>query len=331
MLVCGRAFNMVKLPISETALKYYEETGYKFSWKEQAHFCFRDTPGLLKRIDSLKEILEKSDDEKLNKDIRMMIAYESDVYSKFMENGDVRHIYVLHINEPDGRRPTYYFRTAQQAMLCSNANMGFTFQINEIKKVLLMDDCNDFDDLVLASFKFNANGEIIDYSSSECEDDYDYDFDIDECDDRFDNIFLKINCPFERGDIVMSPESSYPLIVLSDRDIFHKKYEATKKQYGDSVKYMLDYDQNRIPVLDCYNSLPHPFHYKEFFRGKDYKNELSIVYRRPFQMEKIENIEHMKHCSEKFRNALLDVSKRVKCRYDMDDVESELYIAMMGD
>ena len=100
---------MVKLPISETALKYYEETGYKFSWKEQAHFCFRDTPGLLKRVDSLKEILEKSDDEKLNRDIRMMVDYESEAYSKFMENENGRHVYVLKINEYDGRTLTRYF------------------------------------------------------------------------------------------------------------------------------------------------------------------------------------------------------------------------------
>ena len=157
---------MVKLPISETALKYYEEAGYKFSWKEQAHFCFRVTPGLLKRVDSLKEILEKSDDEKLNRDIRMMVDYEYEAYSKFMENENGRHVYVLKINEYDGRTLTRYFRTAQQAMSCHKANVNFTFQINEIKKVL--------HNLFPATFKFNADGEVIDYSSTECESDYDF-------------------------------------------------------------------------------------------------------------------------------------------------------------
>lgn len=316
---------MVKLPISETALKYYEETGYQFSWKEQAHFCFRETPGLLKRVDRLKEILEKSDDEKLNKDIRTMTAYESDAYSRFMENEDGRHIYVLQINEPDGRRLKRYFRTAQQAISYHKTSVGFTFQVNEIQKVLLMDDCDEFEDnLFPATFKFNADGEIVDYSSSKCGDDYD--FDIDEFESRFDNIFLKIDCPFERGDIVMSPEFSYPLITLADRDVFHKKYEATKSQYGDRVKIMLDYDDNRIPVLDCYNSLPHPFHHKRFSPYEEgYHNDLSIVYRRPFQMEKVD---HNKRYSEEFWQALLEASKMVKCRYDMDAVELGLYNAM---
>jgi hypothetical protein len=309
---------MVKLPISETALKYYEEAGYKFSWKEQAHFCFRVTPGLLKRVDSLKEILEKSDDEKLNRDIRMMVDYEYEAYSKFMENENGRHVYVLKINEYDGRTLTRYFRTAQQAMSCHKANVNFTFQINEIKKVL--------HNLFPATFKFNADGEVIDYSSTECESDYD--FDIFEFESRFDNIFLKIDCPFERGDIVMSPEFSYPLIVLADRDIFHKKYEATKSQYGDLARRMLDYEHNRIPVLDCYNSLLHPFHHKSFFYDEDYKNELSIVYRRPFQMERID---HNKGYSEDFWNVILDASKMVKCRYDMDAVEIGIYNAMEGD
>lgn len=276
---------MVKLPISETALKYYEETGYQFSWEEQAHFCFRETPGLMKRVDRLKEVLEKSDDEKLNKDIRTMIAYEADAYSKFMENENGRYVYVVQINYPDGRTLTRYFRTAQLAMSCSNANMSYTFQTNKIMKVLL-DGCDVGDDLFPATFKFNADGEIIEYSSSECGGDYD--FDIDEFESRFDNIFLNIDCPFERGDIVMSPEFSYPLIILADRDVFHKKYEATKNQYGDKVRIMLDYEDNRIPVLDCYNSLPHPFHHKRFSPFEEgYHNDLSIVYRRPFQMEKI--------------------------------------------
>lgn len=59
----------------------------------------------------------------------------------------------------------------------------------------------------------------------------------------------------------------YPLIVLSDTDIFHEKYKATKSQYGDRGKEMLEYEDNCIPVLD-------------------YGNDLLVIYVRSFRLEK---------------------------------------------
>ncbi len=316
---------MVKLPISESVLKYYEETGYMFSWKEQAHFCYRGTPGLLKRIDCLKEILEKSDDEELNKDIRMMIDYESGVYAKFMQNENNQYIYIIEIEDKySGRKYHRIFRSIEKAMIYADQDMLGDYKIS---KELVIDDYEIELNLFPAKFEYNADREIIDYSSSEYEDDYNPDeHEPFEC--RFDNIFMKIDCPFERGDIVMSPEHTHPLIVLADRDVFHKKYEAAKSQYGDRVKFMLDYEDNRIPVLDCYNSFPHSRHSKSFIYNKDYHNDLSVVYRRPFLMEKIE---HNEHYSEGFWNTLLYASEMVKCRYDMDAIGSSICRMIMAE
>ncbi len=45
----------------------------------------------------------------------------------------------------------------------------------------------------------------------------------------------------------------------------------------------------------------------------------------------MERIDHNKGYSEDFWNVILDASKMVKCRYDMDAVEIGIYNAMEGD
>ncbi len=304
---------MVKLPISETALKYYEETGYQFSFKEQAHLCYHYAPGLLKRIDALKEILEKSDDEKLNKDISAMVDYEFGIYSKFIDNENGRYIYVLEENYPDGRKLHHYFRSIEKALSYAEGTFHYESQVVEISKVLLIDDFDDTEDSIASKLKYNANGEIIEYCSWEYEDDYEPGEYVDFI-NRFDNMFMKIDCPFELGDIVISPDHIDPLIVLSDKDIFHKKYEATKMQYGDDVKTMLEYTDNCIPVLEYnpVNGIP----------VLDDKNGLSVTYIRPFLLEKID---HNEGYNEEFWDMLLIISKMVKCKYDLDTIRRQVY------
>lgn len=136
---------MVNLPISKTALKYYEDIGYKFSFKEQAHLCYHYAPGLLERIDLLKKILVESDDEELNKNIQEIINYEFGCYSKFMDNEDNLHIYVLESDSYDGRKRRCYFRSIGQALSYAERNIDWESQINAIHKVLLLDGNDDLD------------------------------------------------------------------------------------------------------------------------------------------------------------------------------------------
>lgn len=284
---------MIKLPISETALNYYMERGYEFSFKEQAHLCYWYTPGLLSRINALKGILEKSDDENLNEDIRKMVDYESAVYARFMVNENNQYIYILKVGR---RKIRYYFSSMEKAMSYIS---HWVWDDYSITKELLSDDCGELGGSIAAVFKYNAEGEIIDYIS------YDYEFgyvpnDYADFVDKFYNMFLKIDCPFKRGDIVRAPGYTYPLVVLSDTDIFHEKYEAVRSQYGDNAKEMLEYEDNCIPALD-------------------YGNDLSVIYTRPFHLEKID---HDDDHSEKFWDTLLEISKMVKCKYDLDKIRN---------
>ena len=297
---------MIKLPISETVLKYYEETGYKFSYKEQAHLCYRYIPGLLERNDALREILKESDDEDLNEDISMLIEYDSNIYNMFMDNKDNRCIYFL---KADDWQPGFgmMFRTAGEAMDYAGENVYADYKID---KIPLYDSRSIDDDGRRVStliFKKGDPDAIIDYWSLEYEDDYDPK-DHGPFEERFDNMYMNVDCPFERGDIVVRPDTSYPVIILTDRNIFHDRYEAAESldwhnvTKGVDVIMKLDYDDNLIPVLD-------------------YHNDFSVIYVRPFDLEKFEPKGHF---SESFCENLFYISKMVKSRFNMDKIESEI-------
>lgn len=296
---------MVKLPISKTALKYYEETGYKFSYKEQAHLCYRYIPGLLERNDALREILKESDDEELNKDIQMMIEYGSGIYDLFMDNEDNRCIYYLRTLTTDWQL-NVMFRTIEGAMKYVSKYVHTDYKIDKIQ---LLDRCDINDDNYVSTLTFKRGNpdEIVDYWSVEYEDDYDPD-EHGPFEERFDNMYMNVDCPFERGDIVVRPDTSYPVIILTDRNIFHDRYEAAESldwhnvTKGVDVIMELDYDDNLIPVLD-------------------YADDFSIKYVRPFDLEKFEPKGHF---SESFCENLFYISKMVKSRFNMDKIESEI-------
>ena len=290
---------MVKLPISETALKYYEEIGYKFSFNEQAHLCYRYTPGLLERNDVLRQILKESDDKELNEDIKMLIDYGSNIYNMFMDNKDNKCVYYLRTLTTDWQL-NVMFRTIEGAMDYVERYVHTDYKIDKIR---LADDCdiNAIDYRSTLVFKRGDPDEIVDYQSAEYDEHDEYDPDEHgPFEERFDNMFMNVDCPFELGDIVIVPERYFPVIVLSDRNIFHDRYEATQRQDWGNVIMTLEYEDNLIPALDC-------------------GNDFSIIYVRPFDLEKFNTRGHF---SEQFCDDLFYASKLVKSRFNMDKIKT---------
>lgn len=76
---------MVKLPISDYVSNYYKEQGIVFTLRQQAHICWQCNDLLKDQLNSIREILEISDDEKLNTEIRERIAYEEKAHERFIE------------------------------------------------------------------------------------------------------------------------------------------------------------------------------------------------------------------------------------------------------
>lgn len=75
---------MVKLPMSEYVANYYKGQGIEFTLRQQATLCWNGYHLLKDQLKSLREILEMSDDEKLNTEIRERIEYEEKSYECFL-------------------------------------------------------------------------------------------------------------------------------------------------------------------------------------------------------------------------------------------------------
>lgn len=220
---------MVKLPISDYAADYYKEQGMEFTFRQQAHLCWTYNSLLKDRLDSLKEILAVSDDEKLNTEIRQRIAYEEKAYGHFMTDQKSGCIYVVH---PDDKKEYTdgYFSSAQSAISYGNRNCAEGYRIikrylsDQCPKEMLEGDEPDEYNTQLSVFDFTANG-VIEQGYS-----YEYPAPFDEEDKaRFENMFLNIKSPFGLGDIVMGEGFERPGVVSSCHDCFEKIYRRHEK------------------------------------------------------------------------------------------------------
>lgn len=233
----------------------------------------------------------------------MLIEYGSGIYNLFMDNKDNTCVYYLKTLTSDWQL-NVMFGTIEGAM---EYVRKYVYTDYEIDKIRLSDDCN-LDDPTYRSeltFKRGNPDEIIEYGSAEYEDDYDPDK-YGPFEERFDNMFMNVDCPFELGDIVIEPEKFYPVIVLSDRNIFHDRYETVKGLDWDNIIIELDLEDNLIPVLD-------------------YQDDFSIRYVRPFDLEKFVPRGGL---SESFCKDLSYISRMVKSRFNMDKIK--MYVTHSG-
>lgn len=228
---------MVKLPVSDHVADYYKEQGITFTFRQQAHFCWFYQDLLQDRLNSIKEILKISDDEKLNTEIRERIAYEEKAHECFM-TGQEGCIYIV---RPDGRKDydeTEYFLSAERAVSYGIRHCGNGFEV--IKRWLFdknpegLSEETEGDEPgnvneILSWYSFTPEGDILyggsyEYMEPFSEEDY----------DRFENMFLYIKSPFGLGDIVMGPDLERPQVVSTDHDCFMEHYDR-QKAFGYTV------------------------------------------------------------------------------------------------
>lgn len=218
---------MVKLPISDYVADYYKEQGTEFTFRQQAHFCWAYNNLLKDRLQSLRDILEISDDGMLNTEIRERMEYEEKAYGRFLENNDPGCIYVVHPDDPE--EYDEYFSSAQNAVLYGKQHFAGDYRV--IKQYLAdkypeLSDGGESDesDIIQSDYHFTPDGEVK-YGDS-----YDYPVPFDDDDsDRFENMFLNIKSPFGMGDIVMGEDLDYPAVVSTGHDCFEKNMTGLKE------------------------------------------------------------------------------------------------------
>lgn len=222
---------MVRLPMSDYVANYYKEQGIEFTLRQQAHFCWYYNDLLEEQLESLKEILKISDDEKLNTEIRERITYEEKAYECFMTSQEGC-IYIVH---PDDKEEEYYkeyFSSAKKAVSYGVCHSEKEFSVTKTwlfdqnpKGVSEEADDNDSENVneILSWYIFTSEGDIVYGSSNEHKAPFD-----EEDNSRFENMFLYIKSPFGLGDIVMGPDFDKPRVVSTDHDCSMEHYNRLK-------------------------------------------------------------------------------------------------------
>lgn len=199
---------MVKLPISDYVANYYKEQGIEFTLRQQAHFCWYYNDLLKEQLNSLREILEISDDEKLNTEIRERIEYEEKAYECFMA-GQEGCIYIVRHDDKGGHGEEY-FASAKKAI---SYGIHYCDKYFEVIKSWMFDknpkglseETGDGDmenvNEILSWYRYTLDGDVIYGFSNECKAPFD-----EKDNSRFENMFLYIKSPFGLGDIVMGSD-----------------------------------------------------------------------------------------------------------------------------
>ncbi len=221
---------MIKLPISDYVANYYKEHNIQLTYRQQARLCWTEAKTYNERIGLLEQILKESDDEELNREIEERIAYEKKAFSIFATNDINQSLYALAtVEDDDSEYEMRYFKSVYMAIeharkyyrfeCCIKKNRFFDFILNED----INENESDCFDNVIGRYYLTENQEIIDGWTKEYKPPFEYDDN-----NRFENLFLNIECPFGVGDIVMSEEWENPQVVAVDHDCFKQHYERLK-------------------------------------------------------------------------------------------------------
>lgn len=221
---------MVKLPMSDYVANYYKEQGIEFTLRQQAHFCWYYNDLLRDQLNSLREILEISDDEKLNTEIRERIEYEEKAYEVFMA-GQKGCIYIVRPDDKDEYEEKY-FASAKKAISYGTNHCDKYFEVMKswlfdmnpqgLSEETGNDDSENVNE-ILSWYRYTLDGDVIYGSSDECKAPFD-----EEDNNRFENMFLYIKSPFGLGDIVMGPDLECPEVVSTDHNCFMEHYDRLK-------------------------------------------------------------------------------------------------------
>lgn len=226
---------VVKLPISDYVYQYYKEQGIEFTFRQQAHFCWKYHDLLKDRLQSLGELLAISDDEKLNQEIRERLEYEKRAYGCFIGNNDPGCIYVVYPDDTE-EYDDGYFSSVQGAVLYGKQHCTeyYTvvkqYLIDKCPKESLKDEEPDENNTIQSDYTFTPDGQVRYGSSYECLEPFDaYDK------SRFEHMFLNIKSPFGPGDIVMGKYFECPGVVSTDYDCLEKLYDRHKKDMATLI------------------------------------------------------------------------------------------------
>lgn len=288
---------MIKLPISNFMQNYYQEKGITFTDSERATILWNSFLPLPKAkiLDSLKEIADTTEDNRLKTQIYERLDAERDVEQRFSRNdGGCFFICTPSDEDPKEEWVSYYFSTLEAAITYGKEESLGIFKIEKkIFEECRTDDASDKENVVDGSAWYTKDGQMI-HSES-----FPYTLgirgDVGYRDSsRFEGAYIPLQNPFEIGDIVRIVGDSQPAIVQESREQWNCLLE---RNIRDPRRFCAAYDSNCLRV--------------EFLRGDG-----EMFHDHPHIMS-LEKIEHWE--DELEWELLQSVSRLIKGEGEMDD------------
>lgn len=223
---------MIKLPMTDFMQNYYQETGIAFTDSEKATILWNSVFPLPKAeiLSALKEIADTTADKSLKTQINERLDAEREAEQRFWEN-DGRYFFVCTPSDEGPRKEwgSCYFAALETAKAYGKKESLGVF---DIEKRIFEDYCPD-DDLAGADIAegrawYTKDGEMLHCAS------FPYMLGISRDLDcggsaRFEDAYIPLQNPFERGDIVRIAGDSRPAIVQESREQWDSLVERNLK------------------------------------------------------------------------------------------------------
>lgn len=234
--------------ISKDVREYMEQNNLKFTDFEKAALIYHAGFPVLKRRELLKKLAVETQDKALMGQIRERFAYGREEWKAFRKKTD-GYCFIVELQGGDGKSNEYAcFDTAENAYALARAlEQKFEMKKYIIESYLL--EGRDAEKLVsraepVAVATFDKDGKILCFWSDEVKMPKE---EVEKYDDptRFENAFIAVPNPFERGDIVRSTMNHAKHGVIETSQQEWKEYLERVKSWG---RESLDFYESGITV-----------------------------------------------------------------------------------
>ena len=246
---------MIDLPISEYMRNYYKENGFVFPDSAQAAIFWNSALPLPERLNVLREIADKTDDETLKAEILSLLDTEAK-YEEWFKEDDSRYYYILEPTDFDDKREfdkrneyrwlerRWADEGVQDFKIFSDFNSAFafgsercsgTFKIKKEPFTDKVDDCVTEEDYGESTYQ--EDGSLLDWFC------YTKKIGIPEL-HGFEYNPIPIQSPFDLGDIVCNEKGDSCLSIIWE------ERERWEKHQRDDTPYNSFTESHLMNVFD---------------------------------------------------------------------------------
>jgi len=225
---------MIELPMSAFMRNYYRELGVTFTDSEQATIIWNSNLPRGEALSALQEIANATKDETLKTQIQERLDKETKTERFFVENDD-RYFFVF-VPDDEDEWDGCYFAALTPAIAYGKDHSKETFKILKqpfSDKLSVPAAENDSDETYIGvQAKYTKDGVLL---SCDCYTEENLISLLHPYPSRFEDAYVPLQSPFERGDIVRIEGDSRPAIVLVSQAEWKRNLERCANELESAL------------------------------------------------------------------------------------------------